>query len=235
MTAAPRTRIRSYLYVPAHRADLVKTAYEHESDAVVFDLEDLCPPPDKDAGRELVSQVVAAPTPKPTLVRINESESGRTSDDIKAIVGPGLYAVRTPKAEEPGEIRAVARWIDEAREAAGLTAEIGLQVMVESALGIEHAFDLARATHTVWYLGIGEGDLRKNLGTSADEGLAYSRGRVVVASRAAGLPGPVQVTFPAAGSETDLRASTELGRAFGFSGRSLLNTDHIQAVNEIYG
>lgn len=234
MTSAPHTRIRSYLYVPAHREDLVKTAYDHDSDAVLFDLEDLVPAADKDAGRELVSQLLTAPTPKPTLVRINELSSGRTHADIKAIVGPGLFAVRTPKAEDPEEVRTIARWTDEARTAAGLVPQIGLQVMVESALGIENAFDLARATDTVWYLGIGEGDLHKSLGTSAEEGLAFSRGSVVVASRAAGLPGPVQVTFPPGGSEADLRASTELGRAFGFSGRSLLNTTHIRAVNENY-
>jgi citrate lyase subunit beta/citryl-CoA lyase len=146
-----------------------------------------------------------------------------------------LSAIRVAKSVNPAEVRTVARELDRRRAAAGIARVIGLQVMVETAVGVLAAPQLAQATHLVESIGLGEGDLKRDLGTATDDGLSASRGQVVLAARAAGLPGPVQVTFPKGGSEDALRASTELGRSLGYSSRTLLNTAHISVVNAIYG
>lgn len=228
-------RIRSYFYVPAGDENLVAAAFDNEADAVVFCLEDLTPEDRKDAGRKLVADIIATAPPKPVLVRINAVGTGHLDADLEAIVGPGLSAIRVAKSIRADEVRFVAGELDRRRAAAGITPVIGLQVMVETAAGVLAIAELARADHLVQSVGLGEGDLKKDLRTATDEGLFASRAQVVLAARAAGLPGPVQVTFPKGGDEAALRASTELGLSLGFSSRTLLNPAHVPVVNEIYG
>jgi citrate lyase subunit beta/citryl-CoA lyase len=226
---------RSYFYVPAGDEDLVAAAFDNDADAVVFCLEDLTPADRKEAGRKLVADIIATSPPKPVLVRINAVGTGHLDADLNAVVGPGLSAVRVAKSINPAEVRTVAKELDRRRAAAGIARVIGLQVMVETAAGVLAAPQLAVATHLVESIGLGEGDLKKDLRTTTDTGLFASRAQIVLAARAAGLPGPVQVTFPKGGSEDALRASTELGRSLGYSSRTLINPAHIATVNEIYG
>jgi citrate lyase subunit beta/citryl-CoA lyase len=234
-TAFDPATTRSYFYVPAGDEDLVAAAFDNEADAVVFCLEDLTHADRKEAGRKLVADIIATNPPKPVLVRINAVCTGHLDADLDAIVGPGLSAVRVAKSINPGEVRAVAKELDDRRAAAGIARVIGLQVMVETAAGVLAAPQLTQATHLVQSIGLGEGDLKKDLGTATDDGLFVSRAQIVLAARAAGLPGPVQVTFPKGGTEEALRVSTELGRSLGFSSRTLINPAHIAIVNEIYG
>jgi citrate lyase subunit beta/citryl-CoA lyase len=226
---------RSYFYVPAGDEDLVAAAFDNEADVVVFCLEDLTPADRKDAGRKLVADIIATDPPKPVLVRINAVGTGHLDADLDAIVRPGLSAVRVAKSISPVEVRTVAGELDRRRAAAGIARVIGLQVMVETAAGVLAAPQLAQATHLVQSIGLGEGDLKKDLGTATDEGLFASRAQIVLAARAAGLPCPVQVTFPKGGNEDALRVSTELGRSLGYSSRTLINPAHVPVVNEIYG
>lgn len=234
-TAFTPENVRSYFYVPASREDLVAAAFDNDADVVVFDLEHLTPDDEKEKARKLVSEVVATAQPKPVLVRINSVPEGLVGVDLDAIVGPGLSAVRVPKSESAADVRTVAAELDKRRAAAGITRIIGLQVMVETAAGVLAAADLAKADHLVGSVGLGEGDLKADLATTTDDGLFLSRAQLVLAARSAGLPGPVQVTFPPGGTLDQLRVSTELGRSLGYSSRTLLNTDHIALVNEIYG
>lgn len=226
--------IRSYFYVPAYREDLVAVAFDNDADAVVFDLEHLTPDDKKDKGRALVAKVIATEQSKPVLVRINGYPTGWYEQDLDAVVGPGLTALRLPKSESAAEVRTIARALDTRRAAAGISRVIPLQVMIETAVGVTAVDELAVATHLVESIGLGEGDLKADLGTATDEGLAFSRARLVVAARAAGLPGPVQVTFNPAGSHEELRRSTELGRSLGYSSRTLLDPAHVALVNTVY-
>lgn len=230
-----RLPFRSYLYVPPADEGALAAAYRSGADAVVLDLEDLTPATDKARAREAVRRHLAETPPLPTLVRVNASaDLASLEADLDAAVAPGLTALRLPKSEDPERVREIARLAEARRVARGLLATIGLQVMVETSRGIEALPQLARATHTVWSLGIGEGDLRAELGTSADAGLAFARSSVVIAARSAHLPAPVQVAFPGSGSIEELRRSTELGLALGFGGRNLLDPDHVPVVHSIY-
>lgn len=226
--------IRSYLYLPGHRLESLDAALASAADAIVFDLEDLLPRPHKLTGRAAVSEALRSVRSKPCLARINDLDSQLHADDLHAVVQPGLTAIRLPKCEEPERIRHFARALDQARQEAGLVASIGLQLMIESARGLQQLDALLRASHLVWSVGIGEGDLGDDLHVSSDIGFAYARGRVVSACRAAGLPGPVQVTFPPDGSPRALQDSSTLCQMLGFSGRSVLKEEHAAAVNRIY-
>ncbi|MEV0375584.1 aldolase/citrate lyase family protein [Streptomyces sp. NPDC050636] len=131
---------RSYLYAPAHKQRLVEKAYASEADAVVLDLEDAVPLGSKNEARAAAAGILASTPPKPTYVRVNAPTSGLCQDDIQAVAGPGLAAVRLPKVDRPEHIRDAAAWLAEAG------SQAGVQILVESALGVEALSQLATAS-----------------------------------------------------------------------------------------
>ena len=220
------TVFRSYLYVPASDPRLIEKAIGSEADAVVLDLEDAVAPNRKTEARKNAARLLESVPPKPVLVRVNAPGSALVAEDLDAIVGPNLFGVRFPKAEDPEEVRQVAR----ALEGSGAV----VQCLIESALGLELAFEIARCHERVEGVGLGEADLAADLGVRDEAGLLYARSRVVAASRAAGLPGPVQSVYTDVRDLDGLRRSTLEGRNLGFFGRSAIHPAQLSVISEVF-
>lgn len=219
---------RSYLYVPGSNRAMMEKALATDADALVLDLEDAVAPSQKDLARHQIAEILRLRPPKPLIVRVNPASSGLLDADIAAIADPGLAAVRLPKVENPDEVRGLAGLLERHGCA------VGIECLLESALGVERAFDIARAHILVMGLGLGEADLRADLGAIDEAALAYARARVVVAARAAQLPGPTQSVYTNIRDLDGLRRSTEEGRRMGFIARSVIHPRQIAVVNEVF-
>ena len=115
-----------------------------------------------------------------------------------------------------------------------LRCEAGIQCLIESALGLELVFEIARAHERVVGMSLGEADLAADPGVRDDAGLLYARSRLVVATRAAGLPGPVQSVYTNVRDEEGLRRSTDEGKNQGFVGRSAIHPNQLSTINEVF-
>ncbi|RKP46525.1 CoA ester lyase [Trinickia fusca] len=220
---------RSYLYVPAHKAQVVEKAYASEADAVVLDLEDAVPANHKDEARAAAASILASNPAKPTYVRVNPASSPWCRDDVEAIAQPSLVALRLPKCDGPEEIRTVASWLDEA----GCSA--GIQILIESAYGIETAYQLAMSSPRLDRIGIGESDLRADLQVGVDNfTLEFCRARCVIASRAAGLSAPIQTVYHTLKDLDGLRESTLRAKSMGFVGRFAIHPSQLPIINEVF-
>jgi citrate lyase subunit beta/citryl-CoA lyase len=220
---------RSYLYVPAHKPQMVDKAYASAADAVVLDLEDAVPASHKAQARTAAAAVLAAGPPKPTYVRINAAASPWCRADVEAVAQPALRALRLPKCDQGLQIRQVAAWLD------ALGCAAGIQILIESAFGVEIAYQLATASPRLERIGLGEGDLRADLQIGADNfTLEVCRARCVVASRAAGLSGPIHTVYPSLVDPDGLRESTQRARAMGFIGRFAIHPAQVTVINEVY-
>lgn len=215
---------RSWLYVPGHRADRVAKALAAGADAVVVDLEDAVPPDQKQAARDTALRLAAeGGHDRPLWVRVNDPAGPWGEADVDALAGLSLTGLRLPRSEDPAVVREV-----------GDRAGLPMQLLVESAAGLARAADLATAHPLVAGLGLGEADLSADLRVTGDEGLAWARGWVVVAARAAGLPSPVQSVYTDVADLAGLRASTERARATGFVGRSVVHPRQIPVVHDVF-
>ncbi|MBQ0906065.1 CoA ester lyase [Micromonospora sp. U21] len=215
---------RSWLYVPGHRADRVAKALAAGADAVVVDLEDAVPPAQKATARETALRLASQGLHERSLwVRVNDPTGPWGEDDIDALAGLELTGLRVPRCEDPAVIREVAT-----------RAGLPLQLLLESAAGLARAAELATAHPLVAGLGLGEADLSADLRVTGDDGLAWARGWVVVAARAAGLPSPVQSVYTDVADLDGLRASTERAKANGFVGRSVVHPRQIPVVHEVF-
>jgi citrate lyase subunit beta/citryl-CoA lyase len=213
---------RSWLLVAATRPETFDTAQASRADQIILDVEDAVDPAFKAAAREDVADWLSVGGSG--WVRINDRTSDFWSGDVDALAGlPGLRGVMLAKAESPAH---VTETFDRLK---GQTPVIAL---IESALGIEEAANIARA-RGAYRLAFGSGDYRRDTGTSADDmAMAYPRSRLVVASRVGNLPGPID--GPTVGTNHPLlREQSAIAVALGMTGKLCLDIEQLPIINEV--
>lgn len=219
--SAPKTPL-TWLYVPGDRQDVVRKARDSGADVVIVDLEDAVAPDRKEYARSATAELLsepAAPGAPPVHVRVE------TEADIMALAGlPGVAELRLPKITHAASVHHVA----------ALAPGVALCPLLESALGIEHAYSIAAAHPQVRSIGLGEMDLRADLGVREDSGLDWSRSRVVVAARAAGLAPPTQSVFPDVRDLDGLWRSCAHGRGLGFVGRAAIHPRQLPVIERAF-
>jgi citrate lyase subunit beta / citryl-CoA lyase len=221
-------QIRSYLYVPGDDPRRIEKALATGADAVVIDLEDSVAPNRKEEARSNAATVLESVPARPVFVRINAPGSELAARDIAAVAALQLSGLRLPKVESLESVRLVAETLE------ALRSEAGIQCLIESALGLELALEIARSHERVAGISLGEADLAADLGVRDEAGLLYARSRIVSASRAAGLPGPVQSVYTRVNDLDGLRRSTEEGKNMGFVGRSAIHPSQVPIINEVF-
>jgi citrate lyase subunit beta / citryl-CoA lyase len=221
-------QIRSYLYVPGDDPRRIEKALVTGADAVVVDLEDSVAPNRKEEARNNAARVLESGPARPVFVRINAPGSELAARDIAAVAALHLSGLRLPKVESLESVRLVAKTLE------ALRSEAGIQCLIESALGLELALEIARSHERVAGISLGEADLAADLGVRDEAGLLYARSRIVSASRAAGLPGPVQSVYTNVKDLDGLRRSTEEGKNMGFVGRSAIHPSQVPIINEVF-
>lgn len=231
------TVARSYLYVPGDQPDKLARATTRGADALIVDLEDAVLPARKGAARDTTRawlEGAVGPATQPELwVRIN---ADAVEEDLAAVVRPGLAGVVLPKAEP-----ALLRYIDEVMRTA--EREVGLAVgvtrlvpLVETALGVLRAEEVAAAPR-VLRLGIGESDLSGELGLRPGpqrQELWHIRSVLVLASASCGLLPPIGPVELALDDPALLEETTQLLLRQGFRARTVLAPRQLEVVNRVF-
>jgi citrate lyase subunit beta/citryl-CoA lyase len=214
----------TWLYVPGDRPHVVAKALACGADVVVIDLEDAVAPDRKVYAREATADLLSEPRPARVHVRVNALEAPWAAADLRAVTAlPGVSGLRLPKVTYAEEVVRVA-------EATGLP----VYALLETALGIEHAYAIASAHPSLRGVSLGEADLRADLGVREDAGLDWCRSRVVVAARAAGLAPPPQSVHPDIRDLAGLAASCAHGRSLGFLGRAAIHPRQLPVIERAY-
>lgn len=192
------------------------------ADVVVLDIEDGLPDAQKPAGRVSVAEWLT--TGAQAWVRINNVATPAWSTDLDALADtPGLRGVMLAKTESADDIAATA---------ARLPTGTPVLALVESALGIESVTEIAR-TPGCSRIAFGVGDFRRDTGMSEDPMvLAYARARLVISSRAAGIPAPID--GPTLRDQSrHLARETAVAKAAGMTGRLCLDPEHAETINSL--
>ena len=225
MTAADSmvTHGRSLLFVPGDRPDRFEKAARSGADLVVCDLEDAVSPGSKDAAREEVARWLREGGT--AAVRVNALGTPWYAADCAALAGlAGLAAVMVPKAEDS---RALG-------ELAARPGAVPLIALVETALGLHHALNLA-AVPGVARLAFGAVDFALDTGCAEDDlALLHARSSLVVASRAAGVAQPVDGVTLALDDPEAVRVDAARARRLGFAGKLCVHPGQVAAVNAAF-
>lgn len=220
-------------------------AFDSGADAVIFDLEDSVPIAAKAQARTLVAQAIdrAAASGKGPIVtvRVNGAATAHLDEDLTGIVRPGLDALFLPKAEHVEEVQRTAALLDRLEAARGMKAgTVEIIPMFESALGVYRCFDLLRASPRVATSCIGsaqDGDLQTDLGCGwSIDGpeMLYARSKVLLDTRAAGKPWPLDGVFSDLGDEEGFMRDSRLSARLGYVGRTVIHPKQIAAARQAY-
>lgn len=223
----PLALARSFLFVPGHRPERFAKALASGAEAVIIDLEDAVPLDAKATARDALlaawSGLDAAERAR-MLVRVNPPGTPWHEADLSAVARlSGLGALMLPKAEHPQQV-----------EQAFRSSGVPVLPLIESAEGLGQMDAIARATG-VLRLGLGHIDLQADLGMRCgpDEAeLAPVRLAMVVASRRAGLPAPVDGVTTATQDAEVLTADAQRSRRFGFGAKLCIHPAQVAGVHQ---
>lgn len=217
---------QTLLFVPGTRPDRFDKAAGSGADAVILDLEDAVSPSDKPAARDAVRAYVAS---RPALVRVNGFTTEWFRDDLAALVdAEALAGIVLPKVESPGQVADVV---------ARLERPIPVLALIESAVGLRD-IDLIASAPSTSRLIFGNLDFALDAGItvrSADETeLLFTRSAIVVASRAAGLPRPIDGVQPDIDDDVATTSSARRSADLGFSGKLCLHPRQVALVRHAF-
>ena len=235
--------LRTSMYVPGNKEDWMRKAPQYGSDALIFDLEDSVPVPDKDEARVLVRKMLEElGGEKPTLtVRVNRLETGLTGDDLEAITCPQLYGVLLPKVESSADVVEVDNLLSYFERKAGMeVGSVFVDPGLETAQSIRQSYEIATASPRIAHMGGSGGkggDTSRSIGFQwTPEGLEtlYLKSKVLIDVRSAGVPYPMSGGWFDIHDLEGLRSLAVQLRQLGYTGMHLIHPSHVPVVNEVF-
>jgi citrate lyase subunit beta / citryl-CoA lyase len=221
--------IRSLLFAPANKQELIGKFPRYPADAFAIDLEDGVPEAEKESARVSLPAAVAALrnlSPAGRLfLRTNASRSRHAQQDLATAVDLRVEGIIMPKLETTAELRQFA--------AAGIPI-IGV---IETARGVANVEVLAAAQSShLLALAFGAEDFITDVGgRRTTEGLEvlYARSRVVLAARAAGLQA-LDLVFVNIRDDEGFRRDAQMGRQLGYSGKMCIVPRQVEITNAVF-
>ena len=235
--------LRTSMYVPGNKEDWMRKAPQYGSDALIFDLEDSVPVPDKEEARVLVRKMLEElGGEKPTLtVRVNRLETGLTGDDLEAITCPQLYGVLLPKVESSADVVEVDNLLSYFERKAGMeVGSVFVDPGLETAESIRQSYEIATASPRIAHMGGSGGkggDTSRSIGFQwTPEGLEtlYLKSKVLIDVRSAGVPYPMSGGWFDIHDLEGLRSLAVQLRQLGYTGMHLIHPSHVPVVNEVF-
>ena len=237
---------RSFLFTPGNVARRVEKALTLAADVVIVDLEDSVAIAEKAATRKQAAAALERPRRARGYVRVNAPATQFCYGDLAETLHRGVDGVVLPKVESAADLHAI-DWLmwNLERERGMPEGSIDLMPQIETAAGLHRIDRVLQAQSLRPYKGpwrvkrvaFGAADYAHelNLAVSLDEPeLAEARARVVLASRAAGLEGPIDSPWFHFKEPAGFARALERSRRGGFQGRLCVHPDQIEPVNAAY-
>jgi citrate lyase subunit beta/citryl-CoA lyase len=227
------SRLRSLLFAPASRPDVVAKLPRSAPDGVVLDLEDAVAPSGKAearvVARELGEQLALDHPGIAVFVRVNSVVSEWFADDVRDALQPRLAGVVVPKLESGGQLDTVA-----AALAGAGCPELAVLAGIETAAGVARVDEVLRPPVTIAYFGAE--DFTADMGgvrTAGNLEVLYARSRVVLAARLAGVH-PLDQIVAAYDDEDGFVTDAEQGRALGYRGKVCIHPSQVPLANRVF-
>lgn len=230
---------RSMLFMPGNNPGNIINADVFGADSIIIDLEDAVAYAEKDSARILTRNALAEMDFGDTevIIRINGLDTPFWQDDLRAVVPLRPDVVMPPKVHGAEDVRTISAFIHDLERENGLEdGKIRLIPLIESARGVEAAGEIARADSRVDALYLGAEDLAYSLKAKRTQGgqeILYSRSRIVVAARAAGV-GALDTPFLNTRDNTLLLEDARAARSLGFSGKAAIYPLQVETINDVF-
>ena len=248
---ARRRLHRSELAVPGSRPELFEKAAAGRADYVFLDLEDAVAPDEKQAARNHVIDALSGidwrGSNKTVSVRINGLDTHYMYRDLIDVVeraGAHVDTILVPKVGVPGDMYTVDALLTQIETATGLTHRIGVEALVETALGMANVEAVAASSPRLEALHFGVADYAASCrartitigGLNPDypgDQWHSALSRMLVACRANGLRA-IDGPFGDFGDAEGFTAAARRAAALGYDGKWAIHPSQVDLANEVF-
>lgn len=228
---------RSLIFVPGNNPRFLEKAKKIQADIVCFDLEDSVPDNEKANARKLIkSALKSRKSYKSSIfVRTNSPLSGKIPSDLKEIIQKGIDGIVIPKVNNTNEMKKIEKTLKGLEKKRKLKP-IQLIPSIESAEGVVNTYDISSFGKRVSAIVFGVFDLLNDLRveyTKDLEGAKYSRAKIPVDARAAGVAA-IDAIWQDLKDSKGLEKDCKIGKSLGYSGKSIIHPDQISVVHRLF-
>ena len=221
---------RSILYVPGSNEKALKKSSTLDVDALIYDLEDSVAPNAKESARDSLIKIINSGVnkDKEQVVRINSLDTDIGKDDLKILDHCIPDAILIPKVNSADDVIECEKLVN--------NKDIKIWVMMETALSIVNAYEIAKVSKALKCFVMGTNDLSTELGIEEDlkrTALQTSFEKCMMASKAykiSILDGVFNDIKDSEGFEQECVYSHGLG----FDGKTLIHPSQINICNKIF-
>lgn len=242
---------RSELAVPGSRPELFEKAAAGSADYVFLDLEDAVAPPDKERARDNVIAGLLGlnwqEQGKTVSVRINGIDTHYMYRDLIDVVeraGHRIDTILVPKVGVAADVYLVDALLTQIEHAVRIPRRIGIEVLIETALGMSNVEAIAAASPRLEAMHFGVADYAASVRarTTSIGGLTpdypgdqwhYGISRMVVACRAHGLRA-IDGPFGDFQDADGYAAAARRAAALGCEGKWAIHPAQIESANAIF-
>jgi citrate lyase subunit beta/citryl-CoA lyase len=231
--------MRSLLFVPGNKVDMLAKAAGLAPDVLVPDMEDSVPDGEKPAART----AIAAWLPKLAshrallLPRVNGLRTPWFNDDVAAVAVPGVFGVSVGKVDSALDIESIHQSLAFAEHQAGLEiGQLRLIPWIESAEAVVNCYSICTASERIVAVAFGGEDYAHDMQIERlddESNVVYARSVICNAARAAGVLALDTPYFRFRDTE-GLKASSLAARRLGFKGRFAIHPDQIATIEECF-
>jgi citrate lyase subunit beta/citryl-CoA lyase len=209
----------SYLFVPANRPERFLKAHESGAHKVIFDLEDAVAPAEKDAARAAIVEWFK--NGNEGIIRINGADSYWFAADLRAVATCRNASVMVPKAG-PAVVADVSSYL----------VNRPLIALVETVSGLVQIRETT-SVPGVTRLAFGNVDFGSDARLpNRSPALEHARIEIMIASRFAGLPSPIDGVTVEIDDEAILLRDIESARDLGYGAKLCIHPRQISFVND---
>ncbi len=242
---------RSELAVPGSNEEMIAKAANSAADYVFLDIEDAVAPPDKERARaniiRALNEIDWRGRGKTVSVRINGLDTHymyRDVVDVMEQAGDKLDTILVPKVGVPADLYMVDAMCNQIEMARGYKNRVGLEALIETALGMANVEAIAAYPHRLEALHFGVADYAAfnkartvNIGglnpDYPGDQWHFALSRMTVACRAYGLR-PIDGPFGDFSDPEGYKAAARRAAALGIEGKWAIHPSQIALANEVF-
>ena len=233
------TPLRSLLFVPGNKDNMLNKALGFKPDVFVPDMEDSVPTGEKENARNLIAEYLPrlAQSGVSIVPRVNSLDTKWALDDLAAIVGPHIYGISIGKINTPADIKIVSDHISLLEQKAGLNeGHIKMIPWLESAKAIIHCHEICLASERLIGVAFGGEDFTHDMGIERleDESeVLFARNQLCIAARAAEIPA-LDTPYFLFKNKEGLRTNSLVAKQCGFKGKFAIHPAQIDEINNAF-
>jgi citrate lyase subunit beta/citryl-CoA lyase len=242
---------RSELAVPASNPAMIEKAASGDVDYVFLDLEDAVAPPEKEIARKnaiaALNGIDWAARGKTVSVRVNGLDTQymyRDVVDVMEQAGGRVDTLLVPKVGVPSDLYVVEALVNQIEIARGLTRKVGLEALIETALGMANVEAIAQFGGRLEALHFGVADFAASMrartvsigGLNPDypgDQWHASLARMITACRAYGLRA-IDGPFGDFSDPEGYRSAARRAAALGCEGKWAIHPSQVAIANEVF-